>query len=302
MALFFRKKRSQQPMLIARRGKPEQRPIQAIQVEGRRYFNTTEAAYALPKDLQEVPRLDFQHFLLRQVMRGNYIAPLSEQAQTMLDVGCGTGRWCCEMAHAFPDAQIIGIDIEEIPLIGIERPANYLFKQANVLNIFPFAEQTFDYIHQRLMLMSIPTLRWPGVLREIMQVARPHAWVELVEVGCTIWPQGPVTRRWYAWLRETGKALGQDFDLPPHLAKMAREVGLRQVQEHTYDLPLGAWAGHLGATALSNMQAFYEAMRPRHTQQLQIDPEVMDAIWSQLAGEWCQIQAYLRYYVIIGQK
>lgn len=256
----------------------------------------------LPKDLADVPRLDFQHFLIRHVMKGNYVSPLTDTLENMLDVGCGTGRWGIEIALAFPRAQVVGIDLEEMPSPGMERPANYLFKQASILNPLPFTDNTFDFVHQRLMLMSIPSFKWPDVLREIVRVTKPGGWIELVEVGCTIFPRGPATHQWYEWIRASSKIYDQDPDMPISLAKMAAEAGIRNIKELHYDIPLGEWAGHLGATSLANMQSFYNALRPRYTAQLHIDPQRIEATWVQLVKEWRQMQSHIRYFVVCGQK
>ena len=159
--------------------------IEAVMVEGRRYLRGDETTYVLPKDLEDVHRLDFQHVMLKQALPGNYRAPLSKHIRQILDLGCGTGRWCEEMAQEYPAAQVIGLDLEEILPAEHQRPANYRFTQANVLKPLPFPNNTFDYIHQRLMLLSIPPDSWPYVLREMVRVAQVGSWVELVEIGCT---------------------------------------------------------------------------------------------------------------------
>lgn len=107
----------------------EPQSIEKVDIHGRSYIRASDAMYALPKDLEDIPRLDFQHFLLRQVIQSNYVAPLSEHTTFILDLGCGTGRWCVEMAQAFPHAQVLGVDLEEIqPLEESTRPANYHFR------------------------------------------------------------------------------------------------------------------------------------------------------------------------------
>ena len=71
--------------------------------------------YVLPKDDTEMNRLDFQHYMLRYALRGNYAAPIAANGapKAILDVGSGTGRWAREMAMTFPDANVIGLDILE---------------------------------------------------------------------------------------------------------------------------------------------------------------------------------------------
>ncbi len=301
MAIFGISRRSRTTTL-AKQGQPAEKDLRTIQVEGRRYISDSEAAYLLPKDIADVPRLDFQHYLLRQVMRGIYLAPIPDSVSAILDVGCGTGRWGVEMAQAFPQAQVIGIDLEETKSAGGAKPVNYLFKQANALGTFPFAENSFDYVHQRLMIMSIPAFKWSAVLHEVLRITRPAGWIELVEVGCTIWPQGPATQKWYSWIRELCTSYSQDADLPAKLKIMALKAGLRNVKEFTYDIPIGQWAGHLGRTSLANLRGFYDAMRARNIRQLGRAPGEVDQTWLELVSEWEQQQASIRYYVVCGQK
>src|SRR5215472_14834397 len=65
--------------------------------------------YNLPRDLEEMNRLDFQHYLFRAALQGNYLAPL-HQPGSILDVGTGTGRWAREVAVEFPQANVVGLD------------------------------------------------------------------------------------------------------------------------------------------------------------------------------------------------
>jgi len=75
---------------------------------GRRHL--AAMPYPLPKDTSEINRLDFQHYLLRTGFRGNFAAPLADPT-SILDVGCGSGRWAMELAAYFPIAQVVGVDL-----------------------------------------------------------------------------------------------------------------------------------------------------------------------------------------------
>src|SRR5579885_1179173 len=71
--------------------------------------------YVMPKDKVEGDRLDLQHHLYRLLLGRNYFARL-RQPRAILDVACGTGIWCREMALEFPRAQVVGFDIDRTPL------------------------------------------------------------------------------------------------------------------------------------------------------------------------------------------
>jgi methylase of polypeptide subunit release factors len=87
-------------------------PVRRRSFFGRRYL--ADAPYLLPADDREINRLDFQHYMLRYALRGNYLAPVAHP-QSILDVGCGTGRWALEMAREFPHANVVALDITPPP-------------------------------------------------------------------------------------------------------------------------------------------------------------------------------------------
>ena len=80
---------------------------------GRRYHAYREGAYHLPNDENEQDRLDMQHQIYRYALDGRlYRAPLSkEMIRNVLDVGCGTGKWCIDTAEEVPHAQVQGFDL-----------------------------------------------------------------------------------------------------------------------------------------------------------------------------------------------
>ena len=95
---------------------------------------------------------------------------------------------------------------------------------------------------------------------------------------------------------------GIDPDLPHRLSALARRAGLRHVQEHHFDIPLGEWAGHIGRAALANARSFSEAPSPRFTRQLNLDFAIVRDTWRWLVREWNQAQARVRWYVVVGQR
>ena len=80
---------------------------------GRRYHAYREGHYHLPNDEDEQDRLDLQHHIFKIALDGNlFQAPLErEKIQDVLDVGCGTGLWCIDVADELPQAQVLGFDL-----------------------------------------------------------------------------------------------------------------------------------------------------------------------------------------------
>ncbi|HEU5348432.1 MAG TPA: class I SAM-dependent methyltransferase [Ktedonobacterales bacterium] len=213
--------------------------------------------YLLAKDISEHNRLDFQHYLLRSALRGLWAAPIG-QPRAILDAGTGTGRWAMEMAQNFPQANVVGVDIV-VPRSDVEtaslnpqasqpsstRPENYSFVIGNVLEGLPFTDGTFDYTHQRLLVVGIPADRWQSVVNELVRVTRPGGWVELVEGDLQI-GGGPAFNQLLTWITEISAQRGIDIRAVRGIGKFLENAGLQQIAFRELRLPMGKHGGRVG--------------------------------------------------------
>lgn len=207
--------------------------------------------YLFPTDLQEINRLDFQHYLLRHAFRGNYAAPIGNPG-SILDVGTGTGRWAWEMATQFPRAHVVGLDIVPPPTEAeartsspASRPPNYQFVQGNVLEGLPFPDGSFDFVHMRLMVLALPANRWPSVIGELVRVTRVGGWVESVEYAGER-NGGPAITQLMRWGTQAAALRGIDTAYGTQVGTLLQAAGLRDVRTQEVDLPLGADGGRVG--------------------------------------------------------
>lgn len=232
---------------------------------GRRHL--AAIPYPLPKDMGEINRLDFQHYLLRTGIGGNFMAPV-QQPSAILDVGAGSGRWAMEIASLFPSARVIGTDlvppaVDEASILGHgldHRPPNYSFVPGNVLEGLPFPDASFDFVHQRLLITAIPKARWPHVIGELVRVTRPGGWVELAECG-VLEQGGPGSMGlWGSWI-EFLLTRGVDFTIGHTIGQMLSDAGLASVQQHALYFPMGDWGGRIGRASATDCLAVGKALR-----------------------------------------
>jgi ubiquinone/menaquinone biosynthesis C-methylase UbiE len=228
-------------------------------VGGRRYV--AGVPYVLPKDLDETNRLDFQHYMLRSFIKGNYLAPIG-QPRDILDVGCGTGRWAMDLAAEFPRANVIGVDVAPPPLAeGAHADAadNYTFVQGNVLERLPFADNSFDFVHQRYLILAIPASRWPQVIAELLRVTRPGGWVELIE---TTPPSGaPAMDQMAAWGKQLVSMRGIDMAMASQVGPLLTGAGARDVAARTLTIPVGKPGGRIGGMMVVDYLSALTAIR-----------------------------------------
>lgn len=262
-----------------------------------------ESPYLLPKDLGETNRLDFQHYMLRYALRGNYAAPL-QVPHDILDVGSGTGRWAIEMAQQFPAARVIGMDMAP-PAVDTNvapdaRPANYTFALGNVLERIPFPDNSFDFIHQRFLTLAIPAARWPGVVDDLLRVARSGGWIELVE---TEPPMGaPAIDQLASWGIELTKRRGIDVSLMARIGDLLRDRGAADVTARTVNMPVGKPSGHVGAMAAVDYLTALSAVRGPLAKLGIVDEASFDAMMARGRVEFDQGVFTQPVYLAFGRK
>lgn len=262
-----------------------------------------DVPYVLPKDGKEIDRLDFQHYMLRLVLQGNYQAPLDkDEGGALLDVGCGTGRWCREMASTFPRATVVGLDIESQLPPGVPLPPNMRFVQGNVLQGLPFEQGSFAYVHQRLLVGAIPAAQWAGVLHEMGRVTRKGGWLELVEGTDRYSNVGPCTRQFLDWGKQASARRGIDLSLMLKLAALMQESGWHEVRERRIEVPVGAWGGRPGHLLALDMLNAFVGVKDFYVQTLSLSATTFDELVARLPQEWERMHTSYTFVIVCGRR
>ncbi len=258
--------------------------------------------YILPSDAEELNRLDFQHYLLRSALRGNYAAPLRDP-RAILDVACGTGRWPIEMASMFPQASVVGLDMTPLPPdAGAAQTMahNFTFVQGNMFEGLPFPDDSFDFVHQRLVIVAVPTNQWLPHVQELMRVTRPGGWVELVEGD--LLPGGPGLTT----LNDLGERMslkrGMSFSNASRIDEYLRQAGAKRIERRVIYLPVGQVAGRLGAMAETDYLAILTSVRGFLISQGLITEEQHTWALEQAQAELASGRFMWPFYIAYGQK
>lgn len=278
----------------------EQGQVESLTMRDDRERLTT-APYLLPKDVQEQNRLNFQHRCLYSAIGNHFLAPLRPDVATILDVGTGTGIWPVEMARLFPQAHIVGVDISATSLEYTSSSA-YTFYLADVLKGLPFPDQQFEYVHQRLLVAAIPAASWPGVIHELVRVTRPGGWIELLEIGVTMQRAGPETVSLLHWMETQGKERGFDMHLLPLLGEMLAQEEVEAIERHDIPVPLGEWAGHIGAMLKADVLSAFDALKGMYCAQAKMPVEHFETMVKHAAQEWERNHALYIFHAAYGKR
>ena len=171
-----------------------------IFINGRKYHNIPTSNYPLPIDEIEFKRSKIQHKVMKGVWGINFASPIEQELINgkdfkVLDVGCGSGTWTSQLSKEYPLAKFIGLDMS--PTFPKEFSQNNLqFIQGNILKGLLFENDTFDFVHMRLLVVAFTQNQWEEtVVKELVRVCKPGGWVELVEVDIEGKSMGPTSER-----------------------------------------------------------------------------------------------------------
>ncbi|KAG8862906.1 hypothetical protein FRB96_000324 [Tulasnella sp. 330] len=100
---------------------------------------------------------------------------------TVLDIGCGAGRWVVEAAGQWKHARFVGLDLMAIQYDLSGRCFDDIRDRIHLHYQIPFAASTFDYIRMSHVALAIPTEHWKHVIYEIRRVLKPGGVVEWID-------------------------------------------------------------------------------------------------------------------------
>jgi SAM-dependent methyltransferase len=268
--------------------------------EPRGLTSRSDASYIFPRHATEVDRLDLQHFALREAIGSNHLAAISTPA-LILDVGSGTGRWAAEMAVDFPGALVVALDLRA------SRPhqvPNYRFVRSNVLDGLPFAGDTFDFVHQRLLGPGLPLKSWAGVVQDLVRVSRPEGCLELVEGQFDLEPAGPATAELFKLAWRLASSLGLDTTgiSFQSLDEYLRRAGAVEVERRTVEMPVGEWGGRVGSFIASDFRAAFTRLSEVFQARFGVSAEDCRGLLKDAQREWEEERTIWQVAYAVGRK
>ena len=132
-------------------------------------------------------------------IREELIKAIGGQPRKILDLGCGTGSTTLLLKQAFPDAEVIGLDLSPYMLIMAERKAKearldiqWLHRKAEATG---FPNGYFDLVTASLLFHETPPIITQQILQECFRLLIPGGQVIILDGNQT-------TLRNTTWLTE----------------------------------------------------------------------------------------------------
>ncbi|MBE3564639.1 MAG: methyltransferase domain-containing protein [Thermogemmatispora sp.] len=194
----------------------------------------------------ELARLMHQDQMLTRGMGGLFPefpegAPLPAGGR-VLDLACGPGGWALEVAFAYPNVEVIGVDISQAVIEYANAQAwsrgleNAHFRVMDVMQPLAFPDASFDLINGRLLLGFMLPEAWPKLLAECRRLLKPGGIIRLTESESGL-TTSPAAERFNALLAEALKKAGQSFSadgrhigITPVLPRLVRQAGFEEVK------------------------------------------------------------------------
>lgn len=181
-------------------------------------------------------------------------APLDPtKASRCLDIGCGTGYVTHAMAKKYPSAEVIGLDLSDLPFDSqwesnvrlfqgniYDKPVDW--KSSDGTTKFRENEKLFDLTWSRLVTAGVTD--WTGLFQREFELLKPGGWAECHEpnVGWIDDQTGESLMETYSWterVQASFDAVGLDQFAGSKAAERMENAGFVDVQVVPYRMPIG---------------------------------------------------------------
>ncbi|EPB91728.1 hypothetical protein HMPREF1544_01439 [Mucor circinelloides 1006PhL] len=245
-----------------------------------------------------------QHFSLKALYDGNILPSVKELLPSnaqVLDLGCGSGCWVMEMAIDYPQYKITGLDMADMFPTTI-RPENVKFELHNILNGLPYPDQTFDYVHMRLLITGLRTEEWPTVIAEIHRVLKPGGLVQLVESDFTEETNVQIVETFNKEFRQAMVDIGQDPWIGPKLGSLLTQTDFDVLESNEryldYSLPLNPIAKEM----LTNWKSAMLSIKPLLAHRFGTSTDMYNSIVDRYIEGITQAGWKVKIWALCGQK
>jgi len=203
----------------------------------------------------ETARLIEQDYLFTQAMGGLFPEQLDlTHVERMLDIGCGPGAWVNNVAFAYQDIQVVGIDSNRTmvsfarSMARVQGLENAEFNVMDARRPLAFEDQSFSLVNGRFLASFLDQACWPCLVTECKRVLTPGGILRLTEceVGISNCPAlQRLNNALYQALRKQGRTFsvdGHSIGIAHTLGKFLRDAGFEKIEQRPFllDASLGS--------------------------------------------------------------
>ncbi|CEP18251.1 hypothetical protein [Parasitella parasitica] len=266
-------------------------------------------------DEREYERQLRQHYVLKHVLDGNIHVPIpTDKSLTILDSACGAGFWTSDMAQAYPNAKVIGLDAfpaDDKRMKGYSNATisapNIVYKYGDLTTQLTLPDDYVDVLYQRDTTSIIPHERWPFLLEELMRVTKPGGYVEFVEYDFDIRDPGPVLALVNEWYKIASTSVGVDPKEARQLESKLISAGFQHVEKKVVSIPIGEWPNEKdqrekGFLYKQVIKTLFKSMKPWWITELGVTEQEYDKVVIAAMDEFDEQQCYIDWMIYTAKK
>ncbi len=169
-----------------------------------------------PVDLHEMSRLISQDRAFNRLMPVIFSHEEWHSFGTVVDLGCGPGGWCLDMAATHPECTFLGVDsseemLKQARLLALAEKRHHVsFRSLDILQGLPFEDDSVGYVNGRILSLYLKRQGWPSLLKEIHRILRPGGKIALLDYESLVCTSEALERFGAAFL-EAAKHHGLTF-------------------------------------------------------------------------------------------
>jgi ubiquinone/menaquinone biosynthesis C-methylase UbiE len=220
-------------------------------------------------DIRERMRLKRQEDVLNRAITPLQGVDLSS-VHDVLDIACGTGKWCIDFKRNNPDKCVIGIDNDKgmIEFASAQADIENVdvdFLQMSALEPLKFSDASFDLVRMRLIGAFMKRDAWPVLLQECKRILRPGGMVVVIEQESLISNDTTLETHvqvMYTAMHRVGYTFAQD-NAVPHLCigimmkSLLQDAGFANIMHQAHDVEFSTGSqGH--EPFLHNLSSAFE--------------------------------------------
>ncbi|KAF7723082.1 hypothetical protein EC973_002366 [Apophysomyces ossiformis] len=261
-------------------------------------------SYMLISTEEEADRIQLKNDLVKLAFEGEFAIPIDFSRLTrVLDIGCGPGAWCLDLAQHYPQLEVIGVDCTD--MFPANAPPNCRFWRHNVLHGLHghFEEASIDYCHIRFMNLAFTADQYARTVKDCWKILRPGGYLEIMEMDMYIYSPGPTIERLNREVIETAESRGFKPRLARELNTLVPEDAVNQLEKYR-SLPIGLWGGRLGVLFRDDLVNVLANSRPAVNKYFGREslPENFEEELQKAAHEMELYRCYSNFHVVIVQK
>ncbi|KAI9596787.1 hypothetical protein BDF19DRAFT_436795 [Syncephalis fuscata] len=159
----------------------------------------------------------------------------------------------------------------------------------NALEGIKYEDNTFDYVHMRLLCVAVTEDYWPLYMKDLARVCSPAN-------------AGPLGQEVNSWFTAVCRSRNVNMDKAWQIPQMMQEAGLQVEVEHFIEIPIGEWCDQVGRHGWTDYYNLISPLCAKIMSTCNVTKERFDYVLANLHEENVAHRVYRKMGIFVGRK